>query len=371
MKALKNVNLYGTLTDIVIDGGKIISIGKCDIDGEDFGGNKIYPGLIDIHIHGCHGYDTMTGGLEEMADWQLAHGITTWYPTTMTMSLDDLKKATDVNLDFGHGANTPGFHLEGPFINVKYKGAMNADYIVPPSMEFFNQLKNIKLLTVAPETEGALEFIRECPAVVCIGHTECDYELAKAAIEAGAKCLTHTFNVMPPIHHRAPGPIGAGFDGGIYAQLITDGVHIHPSAVRMLVRIYGYDKVVLISDSIHATDVGDGDYIFGGQPITVKNGTARTLGGNLAGSTTCLFDCVRQAIKMGIPEEACVKMASENPAKLMGLNKGKIEVGYDADFIIVDKDFNLVRAIARGEMQTKTYEVRRRTDCIKKPGYKS
>lgn len=348
-KVIKNVRLYGELTDITVAEGKIAAIGKTNASGTDFGGAKIYPGLIDIHVHGCHGYDTMTGGIEHMSDWQLAHGITTWYPTTMTMSLEDLVAATDVDLSFGHGANVPGFHLEGPFINVKYKGAMNADYIIPPSMDFFNKLKNVSLLTVAPETEGAIDFIKECPAVICLGHTECDYELASRAIDAGAKCLTHTFNVMPPIHHRAPGPIGAGFDGGIYAQLITDGVHIHPSAVRMLVRIYGYDRVIIISDAIHATDVGDGDYVFGGQPITVKNGTARTMGGNLAGSTTCLFDCVRRAIEMGLPEEECVRMASDNPARLMNLNKGKIEVGYDADFIIVDDSFNLVKAIARGE----------------------
>lgn len=349
MKVIKNVRLNGELTDITTDGGRIVAIGKTDAPGTDFGGNKIYPGLIDIHSHGTHGYDTMTGGLGEMADWELAHGVTTWYPTTMTMSLEDIIKATDVDLNLGHGANIPGFHMEGPFINVKYKGAQNAAYIVPPSMEFFNKVKNIKIVTVAPETEGALDFIRQCPAVVAIGHTECDYDLAVEAIKAGAKSLTHTYNVMPGIHHRAPGPIGAGFDCGAYAQLITDGIHIHPSAVRMLIKMYGPERVTIISDSMQATGMDDGPYIFGGQPITVKDGVARTEGGNLAGSTTCLFDCVKRVIEMGIPEEDAVRMASATPAELMGLNKGKIEVGYDADFIIVDDGFNLVRAIARGE----------------------
>lgn len=349
MKVIKNVRLYGELTDITTDGGKIVAIGRTDAPGTDFGGNKIYPGLIDIHSHGTHGFDTMTGGIDEMADWELEHGITTWYPTTMTMSLEDIVKATDIDLDLGHGANVPGFHMEGPFINVKYKGAQNAAYIVPPTMDFFNKVKNVKIVTVAPETEGALDFIRECPAVVAIGHTECDYDLAVEAIRAGAKSLTHTYNVMPGIHHRAPGPIGAGFDEGAYAQLITDGIHIHPSAVRMLVKMYGPERVTIISDSMQATGMEDGPYIFGGQPITVKDGVARTEGGNLAGSTTCLFDCVKRVMEMGISEEDAVRMASTTPAELMGLNKGKIEVGYDADFIIVDDDFNLIKAIARGE----------------------
>lgn len=350
MKLLKNVNLNGDIVDIGIENGKISFIGKSELGGVDFGGNKIYPGLIDIHSHGVVGLDTMSGGLEEMADYMLSRGTTTWYPTTMTMSVEDIVAATEADIDFGHGANIPGFHMEGPFINVKYKGAQNEEFILPPSMEIFNRCKNIKIVTVAPECEGAIEFIRECPAVVALGHTDCTYDEAVMAFEAGAKSLTHTYNAMSPIHHRNPGPIGAGFDKGAYAQLICDGKHVHPSAVRMLIKLYGYDHITLISDSIHATGVGDGEYMFGGQPIVVRDATARTLDGALAGSTTCLFDCVRCAISMGIPEDKAVMMASESPAKLMGLNKGKIEVGYDADFIIVDNEFNLVRAIARGEL---------------------
>lgn len=349
MKALKNVKLNGILTDITVDDGIIVEIGKAKVDGIDCGGANIYPGLIDIHSHGCMGHDASEGGIPEMADWQLAHGITTWYPTTMTVSEEDIIAATMLELPLGHGANIPGFHLEGPFINVKLKGAQNEKYVIPPTMELINKCKNVKIVTVAPEVEGAIDFIKECPAVIAIGHTTCDYETAMAAFAAGAKSMTHTFNCMPGIHHRAPGPIGAGMDSGAYAQLITDGVHIHPSAVRMLYKMYGPEHITIISDSIHATDVGDGDYIFGGIPITVKDGTARTEGGNLAGSTTCLFDCVKRAIEMGIPKDDAVMMASTTPAVLMGLNKGRIEVGFDADFILVDDDFNLIRAIARGE----------------------
>ncbi len=350
MKALKNVLLYGELTDITVDDGKISGIGKCELCGEDFGGAKIYPGLIDTHSHGCIGFDTMEGHLPEMADWELLHGTTTWYPTTMTMSEADIIKATHRDIDFGHGANVPGFHMEGPFINKKYKGAQNEAYILEPSMELFNKCKNIKTVTIAPEAKGSGEFIKNCPAVVSLGHTDADYDTAMEAFSLGAKKLTHTYNVMPGIHHRAPGPIGAGSDSdGVYAELICDGKHIHRSAVRMLIKIFGEDRIILVSDSMRATGLGDGTYSFGGQTVIVKDGTALTETGNLAGSTSCLFDCVKTAISFGISEESAVRMASENPARLMGLNKGKIEVGYDADFIIVDENFNLIKAIARGE----------------------
>lgn len=351
MKAvIKNVRLYGKLTDITVVDGKIASIDKTEESGIDLGGAKIYPGLIDIHGHGYIGKDTMEGGLAEMADYQLKCGTTTWYPTTMTMSEADIIAACDRDIDFGHGANIPGFHMEGPFINVKYKGAMNEKYVIPPSMELFNKCKNIKRVTIAPETEGALEFIKECPAQISLGHTDADYDTVMRAFEAGATSLTHTYNVMPGIHHRAPGPIPAGADAGAYAELISDGVHVHPAAVRLLVKLYGEERIILVSDAMRAAGLGDGTYDFGGQKINVTNGRAYTEGGNLAGSTSTLFDCVKSAISFGIPEESAVKMASENPARLMGLNKGKIEVGYDADFIIVDDGFNLIRAIARGEV---------------------
>ena len=350
MKILKNVSLYGKTTDIAVENGKISAIGNLSGEGVDFGGARIFPGLIDTHSHGCIGLDTMEGGLEEMADFQLSRGVTTWYPTTMTMSEEDIIAATRRDINFGHGANIPGFHMEGPFINKKFKGAQNEAYILPPSMELFNKCKNIKTVTIAPEVEGSEEFIKNCPAVVSIGHTEANYDTAMRAFELGAKKLTHTYNVMPGIHHRAPGPIGAGSDSeSVYAELICDGKHVHSSAVKMLIKIFGEDRIILISDSMRATGLGDGEYSFGGQKVIVKNGTALTEGGNLAGSTSTLFDCVKVAISFGIKAETAVKMASENPARLMGLSKGKIEVGYDADFIIVDDDFNLIKAIARGQ----------------------
>ncbi len=348
---LKNVILRGDLTDIVVEDGIIKSIGKTNSEGVEFGGLKIFPGLIDTHSHGCMGEDTMDVGLEGMARWELSHGTTTWYPTTMTMSVDDIVAATEVQTEFEDGANIPGFHMEGPFINPKFKGAQDERHVLAPSMEIFNKCKKIKKVTIAPEAEGGIEFIKECPAVVSLGHTAADYDTVMKAFEAGARSLTHTYNVMPGIHHRAPGPIGAASDfPEAYCELICDGYHIHPSAVRMLVKIVGEDRVTLVSDSIAAAGLSDGEYTLGGLPVFVKDRKALTEGGNLAGSTFCLFDCVRVAISMGFSEDAAVKMASENPARLMGLNKGKIEVGFDADFILVDEKFNLVKVVKGGKI---------------------
>lgn len=351
MKLIKNVRHKGELVDIAVDGGKIVGIGKYDGEGADFGGNKIYPGLIDTHSHGLKGMDTMDADYTEMARIYLAGGTTTWYPTTMTVSEEAIIRSTEAEIKVDGGANIPGFHLEGPFINVKYKGAQNEKYVLAPTLELLKKARLVKKITVAPETEGAIDFIRQCPCVVSIGHTDTDYNTAREAFLAGATCLTHTFNCMPGMHHRNPGPIPAGAECGAYAELICDGVHVHPSMVKLLIGLYGVDRVVLISDSVRPCGLGDGIYELGGLQTKVVDGKAYTMGGNLAGSTSMLIDCVRCAIRFGIPEEDAVKMATENPARLMGLDtKGRIEVGMDADFIIVDDDFNLVKAIARGEL---------------------
>lgn len=348
---LKNVKLNGTLTDIETDGGIITAIGKSEQPGRDMHGLTVHPGLIDIHSHGCIGYDTMEGNIPKMAEWELRHGITTWYPTTMTMGREDIISALSAETYSENGANIPGFHMEGPFINAKHKGAQNEDFIVPPSMDFLPDWSRVKMVTIAPECAPDDSFIRECPAVVSIGHTDADYDCSLRAFAAGAKCLTHTFNAMPPIHHRAPGPIGAGaMRDDVYAQLICDGRHVHMAAVKMLISIFGEDRVVLISDSMRATGLGDGEYMFGGQRIHVTGGAALTEDDHLAGSTTNLFDCVKVAISFGIPEDTAVKMASENPARLMGLNKGKVTVGADADLIFTDKDMKLHAVLCREKL---------------------
>lgn len=350
---LKNIRIKGELTDLKIENGKIAFIGRLDEEGIDFGGLKLYPGLIDIHSHGCLGYDVSDGddSLGVMADYQLQNGTTTWYPTTGTMSKEDVYRAVSRVLDIGHGANMPGYHMEGPFLSPLKKGAHMEHFITTPKLDWIKECPLIKRVTVAPELPGSKRFIEECGIQVTLGHTDADYDTAMGAFRAGASSLTHTYNAMKGIHHRAPGPIGACMDSeGVYAELICDGYHVHPSAVRMLIRIMGYDRIILVSDAMRSTGMPDGVYESIGITVYVTDGKTLTADGTIAGSTTLLFGCVKKAIEFGIPEETAVKMATENPARLMGLNKGKIEVGYDADFILVDDDFNLVKTIVRGEV---------------------
>ncbi|HAL63844.1 MAG TPA: N-acetylglucosamine-6-phosphate deacetylase [Clostridiales bacterium] len=334
----KNAKINGEIKDIRIENGKFTEIGKINETGIDLQGQTVIPGLIDIHTHGAVGVDTMDGkDIEKISEYLLENGITSWLPTTMTVDMEDIKRVTDT-IPETKGAKILGYHLEGPYISKNRKGAQNEKYIKNPDITEFESLKNIKMVTLAPELSGSMEFIQKCNAVVSIGHTDCDYETAVNAIKNGAKCLTHTFNAMPPLNHRNPGPIGAAIDENIYVQVICDGLHIHKSVITMLYRTFGADRMILISDSMRATGISDGEYEFGGQMIDVKNGIARTKDGALAGSTSNLMDCVKKAISFGIPKADAIKMASETPAKLLGVKKGKIEVGYDADFVVVDDE---------------------------------
>lgn len=347
----KNACVDGKTVDIEVTGGKISYIGKIDKDGFDLKNRKLFAGLADIHSHGCMGFDTMDGNhLDEMSAFMAKNGVTSWLPTTMTMDMDTIKSVVNGKIPNSKGAEILGYHLEGPYISAKYKGAQNEKYIIPPDINEFEKLDNIKMVTVAPELENAFDFIKKCKAVVSIGHTDCDYECAKEAIRLGAKCLTHTFNAMPPIHHRNPGPIGAAFDENIFVQVICDGIHIHPSVIRLLYKLFGTERMILISDSMRATGLSDGEYEFGGQKITVKNSVARTMEGAIAGSTSTLLNCVKKAMKFGIPERDAFKMASQTPCELLGIKKGQIEVGYDADFIALDNNYNVIYTVIGGEM---------------------
>lgn len=351
MYTIKNVSLYGEITDISIDNGVIVSVGKTDADGTDMQGYRVYPGLFDTHTHGVVGHDTMDGdSLREMSENMLRNGTTSWLPTTMTMDMETIARATNEIPECENGAQIYGFHMEGPYINVKYKGAQNEAFIKAPDIKEFEALKNISMVTVAPELEGSMDFIKDCKAVVCLGHTDCDYDTAMEAIECGANGLTHTFNAMSPIHHRNPGPICAAAEKQIYVQAICDGVHLHKSIILMLYRLFGSDKMVLISDSIRATGLSDGKYDLGGQMMTVKNGEARTDTGALAGSTSYLYKCVRKAIEFGISDKEAFKMASETPFNMLGIKNGKIEEGYPADMLITDEKLNLIKVIKSGKI---------------------
>lgn len=347
-----NAEINGELKTVKLDGGKIVSVepdtGRGDIDA---GGNLLLPGLIDVHTHGCIGMDTMDADFEPMCRFYAEHGTTSFLPTTMTMGYDALERVTQAKNDFS-GAEILGFHFEGPYISEKHKGAQNPAYIKKPSAAEFSRFKNVKMVTIAPESEGSAEFIRavtpEC--IVSIGHTDCTYETALEAIESGASCLTHTYNAMPPFHHRNPGPIGAAFEKHIYAQIICDGFHISKPVVLATYKMFGADRMLLISDSIRSAGLPDGEYESGGLKVFLKDGAARLADGTIAGSSATLLDCVKKAVEFGIPLDDAVRMASRTPAELLGVKKGRIEPGYDADLLITDRELNIKTVITAGKV---------------------
>ena len=349
---ISNALVNGKLLNIVIENGKIKELTdkplKADIDAK---GNTVIPGLIDVHTHGLLGIDTMDADFEKLCYNYAKCGTTSFLPTAMTMDFESLKRVDNAKTDF-KGANILGIHYEGPYISKKFKGAQNEAHIKEPDIKEFKQLKNAKMVTIAPELNGAMEFISEISksCIVSIGHTECDYGTALKAIENGALSLTHTYNAMPPLNHRNAGPIGAGFEKGVYAQLICDGFHISKPIVMATYKMFGADKITLISDSIRPAGMPDGEYNSGGQSVFVKDSTVRLCDGTIAGSYSTLWDCVKKAVEFGIPFPDAVKMATETPAKMLGIKKGIIAPDYDADLLIVDNKLNIKTVIINGEI---------------------
>lgn len=349
---INNARIGENIQNIIIHNGKIQEITDyCEEKEIDAGGKRVIPGLIDVHTHGCIGLDTMDADFEPMCRFYAEHGTTSWLPTTMTMDYESLKKVTRAKTDFP-GANILGFHFEGPYISKKYKGAQNEAYIRTPSITDFKQFEHVKMITVAPETDGSMEFIREISknCVISLGHTDCNYATALEAIGNGASCLTHMYNAMPPFHHRNPGPVGAAFERMIYAQLICDGFHVAKPVVLASYRMFGPKRLTLISDSIRCAGLPDGEYESGGLPVTLKDGAARLHDGTIAGSCATLWDCVKKAVEFGIPFDDAVRMASETPAAMLGVKKGKIEAGYDADLLILNDDMEIDTVIINGKI---------------------
>ena len=356
---IDNVKLIsGEIRSIHIADGLITAVKKagCGTDGAeeyiDASGLTAVPGMIDVHTHGIMGIDTLDCRLEELAAEYAKKGTTTFLPTASCTSHEALLRLTGENTDVA-GANIPGFHLEGPYLSKEKAGAQNTQYIVPPKMEEFRKYRNVSMVTVAPEADPDCEFISEAAqdTIVSIGHTNCSCEAALKAIEAGASCLTHMFNAMPPMLHRAPGPIGAAVEKQIFVQLICDGIHIAKQAILAAFRMFP-GRVVLISDSLSPTGLPDGEYVCDGLPVIVKDGRAslKDSTSTLAGSTTTLLACVRKAVEFGIPRQTAVDAASKVPAEMLGIKKGVIAEGYDADILLTDDALDLKKVIISGKL---------------------
>lgn len=329
-------------------------------------GNGYYaiPGLVDVHFHGAVSYDFCDGteeAIREIAKYEVAQGVTTIVPATMTLPEEELMKIAKTAGAYKNeeGAHLAGINMEGPFISPGKKGAQAATHIVKPDVEMFRRLQKeanglFRLVDIAPEEEGAMEFIEELHNEVHISfaHTLSDYDTAKKGYDLGADHATHLYNAMPSFTHRAPGVIGAAHDSGhVMVELITDGVHIHPSVVRTTFDMFK-DRVVLISDTMRATGMPDGQYTLGGQAVTVKGNVATlTEGGALAGSVTNLMDCMKNAVQnMGIPLEEAVAAATINPAKSVGLDDkyGSIKAGKVGNLVLLDQNLELKKVILNG-----------------------
>lgn len=359
--------------ELVIEGDAIVKISLCGERQltEQEAKRYILPGLIDIHFHGCAGHDFCDGtvdALRAIASYELTHGITTICPATMTLPEKTLADICTVCASAAEseilGSGIPlrdilkGIYLEGPFISMEKKGAQNAAFIHKPDIEMLRRLQQaarglIRIVAIAPETEGAVDCIEagQNDFRFTIAHTCADYETAKKAINVGAYHVTHLYNAMPPFTHREPGVIGAAAESNsVTAELICDGIHIHPSVVRNTFRLFGAGRIILVSDSMMAAGMDDGEYALGGQKVWVGGSLATLEDGTIAGSVTNLFDCMRMAIRMGVPREEAVRAATANPARAIGIEGkyGSLQVGKKADVLVTDYGFNLQEVIKSG-----------------------
>lgn len=324
-----------------------------DVPGpaEDLDGALVIPGLVDIHVHGCAGADFSDGdyaGLVRMARYLARQGVTSFAPASMTLPYDALDKAFHAAArlrreGLADGARLMGVQMEGPFLSREKRGSQNPAYLRLPDWDRFLRLYDaaeglLRIVDVAPELPGAVEFTRRASEKcrVSVAHTAAGYDQAAAVFDAGATHLTHLFNAMSGIHHRHPGPIGAASEReNVTAELICDGIHVHPSAVRMAFRLFP-GRICLISDALRCCGMADGSYSLGGQEILLSGGVARLTGGAIAGSAADLYQCMRRAVSFGIPREQAVWAATALPARVIGRESetGAIADGRAADFVI-------------------------------------
>lgn len=369
--------------DIVIEEDKIANVCLYDQSEEaetaaddaiiDASGMYVIPGLIDIHTHGCMGFDMCDGtmeAIETIARYQLQQGVTGMCPTSMSYGEEKLVQAFKNVADYAdavryHREGTEqastilGINMEGPFLSAQKNGAQNNKYLCDPNIDMFYKLQGaargmIEICDIAPELPGAWEFIEMLSDEVHISlaHTQADYTTALSAYVAGADHVTHLYNAMTPLGHREPGVIGATVDTeGIYVELIGDGVHVHPSAVRSAFKLMGDDRIVLISDSMRACGLPNGEYDLGGQVVTVRGRTCSLSDGTIAGSTANLMDVLRcVAGEMDISLEQAVKAATVNPAKSIGCYSryGSLDAMKYADIVLLDANLKINSIIKNG-----------------------
>lgn len=350
--------------DLEIEGGRIRQVGeKLSWSQNDLvvdcQGYTIVPGFVDVHIHGCAGADTCDGkreSIDAMAEFLLTKGVTSFCPTTMTVDREEIEAAllaAKACVDRpGPGARVVGVNMEGPFIAAARKGAQKEEAILPPDPELFRHFQElsggiVRLVDIAPEQPGGLAFIREAKdlCAVSIAHTTANYDQAKESFDTGITHATHLFNAMSGLHHRDPGVVGAVFDDSrVYAELICDGFHIHPAALRTAFQVLG-DRALVISDSMRANGMPEGEpFDLGGQMVTVREGKATLADGTIAGSVSNLHQEVKNLVRFGIPLEQAVKAASLIPARSIGLEEeiGSIAPGKRADLVVLDENLDIV-----------------------------
>lgn len=347
---------------IYINDHRLVDKAEYQDDGEviDAEGLLVLPGLVDIHSHGAAGEDFSDGnpeGLKKILQYEKRCGITSYCPTSMTFPKERLRQifASIKGAQTEEGAKVVGINMEGPFLDPVKKGAHVEEWIAAPDAAFVRELNQdadglVRLVTLAPNMDGAEEFIKEMHEEVCIslGHTVADYDCASRAMKLGAHHVTHLYNAMQPFGHRAPGLIGAAMDDPeCMVELICDGYHIHPSAIRAAFRMFGPERVILISDSMRATGMENGTYELGGQEVTVQDRKAVLKDGTLAGSATNLYGCMCKAVEFGIPLEQAIMAATANPARSIGIfdRVGSIRIGKQADLLLVSENLELKRVI--------------------------